>query len=79
MITSALNIHLNIEQSVILNTSSIIKTLKKMMVNTYSNQTIELSNNTKISIPDNLHFNLSENSTILLRVRHHTDIVSDIH
>jgi hypothetical protein len=65
MITNAFNIHLNIEQSILINTSSVIMSLKQLMMNTFSNQIMQLNNNTQISIPVNIQFN----STILLRVR----------
>lgn len=69
MITNALNIHLNIEQIISINTSSIIMTLKRMNVDTMSNQTIYLNDQSHISLPENLYLNASKNSTISLRVR----------
>jgi hypothetical protein len=69
MLTNALNIHLNIEQSMIINTSSIIMFLKKMTTDTLSNQIIQLNDNTQIFFPKNLNLNLTTNSTILLRVK----------
>jgi hypothetical protein len=65
MLTNALNIHLNIEQSMIINTSSIIMFLKKTTIDTLSNQMIRLNDNTQIFFPNNLNLN----STILLRVK----------
>jgi hypothetical protein len=70
MLTNALNKHLNIEQSMIINTSSIIMFLKKMTIDKLSNQIIQLNDNTQIFSPNNLYLNLTNNSTILLRVRH---------
>jgi hypothetical protein len=69
MLTNALNIHLNIEQSMIINTSSIIMFLKKMTTDTLSNQIIQLNDNTQIFFPKNLNLNLTTTSTILLRVK----------
>jgi hypothetical protein len=69
MLTNALSIHLNIEQSMIINTSSIIMFLKKMTIDTLSNQIIQLNDNTQIFFPNNLNLNLTTNSTILLRVK----------
>lgn len=65
MITKALNIHLNIEQSILINTSSIIMLLKKMNNETLSNQMIELNNNIQITLLEDLKFN----SIVSLRVR----------
>jgi hypothetical protein len=70
MLTNALSIHLNIEQSILINTSSIIVFLKKMTIDSLSNQIIQLNDNTQIFLPKDLNFNLTTNSTILLQVRH---------
>lgn len=70
MITNALNLHLNIEQSFLINTSSIIIFLKKMIIDTLSNQTIYLNDKSQVFLPDDLYFNLTTDSTIVLRVRH---------
>jgi len=64
-ITNALNVHLNIEQTVAINTSSIIMSLKRLFTNTMSNQSIDLNDQTQILLPDNLQFN----STISFRVK----------
>jgi hypothetical protein len=69
MLTNALNIHLNIEQSMIINTSSIIMFLKKTTIDTLSNQMIRLNDNTQIFFSKDLNLNLTTNSTILLRVK----------
>jgi hypothetical protein len=64
-ITNALNVHLNIEQSISINTSSIIMSLKRLFGNTMSNQSIDLNDQTQIWLPDDLQLN----STISLRVK----------
>ena len=69
MITNALLIHLNVEQVFIFNTSSIIMVLKKINVNTLSNQIIQLNANTEVRLPSDLNVNVSSNSTVSLRVR----------
>jgi hypothetical protein len=69
MLTNALSIHLNIEQLMIINTSSIIMFLKKMTTDTLPNQIIQLNDNTQIFFLHNLNLNLTTNSTILLRVK----------
>ena len=70
MITNALSIHSNIEQSIVINTSSIIMFLKKMTIDTLSNQMFKLNNNTQITLPNQLSLNLTTNSTVSVRVRH---------
>ena len=70
MITNALNMYLNIEQSNLINTSSVIMFSKKMTSDTLSNQTIHLNDKSDVFFPDDLDFDLTTNSTILLRVRH---------
>jgi hypothetical protein len=70
MLTNALSIHLNIEQSILINTSSIIVFLKKMTIDSLSNQMIQLNDNTQIFLPEDSNLNLTINSTILLQVRH---------
>jgi hypothetical protein len=65
MITNALNLHLNIQQSTLVNTSSIIMSLKKMTIDTLSNQMINLNDNTQIYLPNDLQLN----STNSFRVR----------
>lgn len=69
MITDALKIHLNIEQMMSINTSSILMTLKRISANITSSQRIDLNDRTQILFPDNLHLNATKNSTISLRVR----------
>jgi hypothetical protein len=65
MITNALNLHLNIQQSTLVNTSSIIMSLKKMTIDTLSNQMINLNDKTQIFLPNDLQLN----STNSFRVR----------
>ena len=68
MITNALNIHLNTEQSFLINTSSIITFLKKMTIDTLSNQTIYLNDKSEVILPDDLDFNLTTDSIIVLQI-----------
>jgi hypothetical protein len=68
MITNALNVHLNIEQSTLINTTSIIMSQKIMTMDTLSSQMIKLTENTQISLPEDLFLNSTTNSTISLRV-----------
>jgi len=69
MITNTLNLHLNVEQTMPINTSSIIISLKKISSNTLSNQTIDLNDKTQIFLPEDLYLNSTNNSTISFRVR----------
>ena len=62
LITSSLNNHLNLNQSLIINTSSVYFLLEKIDPNLLSNRTIN-----QISLPTNL--SVPTNSTILLRVK----------
>jgi hypothetical protein len=68
MITNALNVHLNIEQSLIINTSSVIISLEKITIETLSNKSIQLNNNALIRFPSGINLNFSQNSSVLLRV-----------
>ena len=68
MITNTLNVYLNIEQSLIINKSSIIFSLQKITINTISNKTIQLNGNAQIKFPSTINFNFSQNSSVLLRV-----------
>ncbi|UJR10866.1 hypothetical protein I4U23_015053 [Adineta vaga] len=63
IITTALSIHQNIGQSNLMNTSSIIMTLKKLPSNSTLNQTIQLNDISHIQFPNNLYLN----STISIR------------
>jgi hypothetical protein len=61
-------VHLNIEQFLIINTSSIIISLQKIRINTIPNKTIQLNDNAQIRFPSIIKFNLSQDSSVLLEV-----------
>jgi hypothetical protein len=65
-ITNALNVYLNIEQSLIINTSSIIISLQKIRINTIPNKTIQMNDNAQIRFPSKINFNFSQDSSVLL-------------
>ncbi len=64
LLTSALNIHLNIDQNLTINTSSVFMILKTISFGSLSNQSIELIENAKIYIP----INITNDTIISLRV-----------
>jgi hypothetical protein len=69
MIANALSVHLNIEQSLIIDTASVIFSLQRITINTLSNKTIQLNGNTQIRFPSTINLNLSQDSSVLLQVR----------
>jgi len=66
LLTSILNIHLNIGQKFLINTSEIFMSLETITVQTLLNKTIQQIGNGQIFIPSNFHLNYNE--TISLRV-----------
>jgi hypothetical protein len=69
MLTNALNMHLNVEQSLIVNTSSVIMFLQRIAINALPNLTIQLNNNAQIRLPSTINFNLNNDSSVTLRVK----------
>lgn len=69
MISNALNLHMNINQSLIVNTSSSIMSLQKVEINTLPNKTIQLNNNAQIKLPSIINLNVTNNSSVIMRVR----------
>jgi hypothetical protein len=59
--------YLNVDQSLIINTSSVIISLQRITVDLLANKTIQLNNNTQIRLPSTLKLNTS--STVVLRVK----------
>jgi hypothetical protein len=60
--------HLNVEQSFIVNTSSVIMFLQRVAIDTLPNKTIQLNNNAQIRLPSIINLNLSNGSSVVLRV-----------
>jgi len=65
LLTAALNIHLNIGQNFIMNTSSIFMLLETISFQSLSNKFIQQIENTQIHLPSTINNN---NSTISIRV-----------
>jgi hypothetical protein len=68
MITNVLKVDLNIEQSLIINTSSVIFSLQRITIDTVSNKTIQLNDNAQIKFPSTINLNLSGDPSVLLQV-----------
>ena len=69
MVTDALLVHLNVEQHVIINASSVLVSLNKTTVEGLSSRIIVLNSNAHIRLPPELNLNVTSNDTVALRVR----------
>ena len=69
MVTDALLVHLNVEQHVIINSSSVLLSLNKTTVERLSSRIIALNGNAHIRLPSELSLNTTSNATVALRVR----------
>ena len=67
-LTSALNIHLNIDQGLVLNTPNVFMSLETISAGTLVNKKIQQVGTAQISLPMKFNPNISNNSTISLRV-----------
>ncbi|CAF3897839.1 unnamed protein product [Rotaria sordida] len=67
LLTSTLNIHLNIGQNLILNTSEVFLSLETISIESLSNKFIQQIGNGQIHFPLNFSLNLNKNATISLR------------
>jgi hypothetical protein len=68
LLTSALNIYLNIGQSLLMNTSSVFMSLETTSFQSLSNKLIQQIGNSHIQIPSNFSSNSNINGTISLQV-----------
>ncbi len=69
LLTAALNIHLNIGQNLLMNTSSVFMSLETISLESLSNKLIRPVGNAQIQLPSNLNSNINDNDqTISLRV-----------
>ncbi len=68
LLTSSLNIHLNIGQDLIMNTSEVFMSLETNTINSLSNKQIKQIGNGQISLPTNFNSNINKNSTVSIRV-----------
>ncbi len=69
LLTSILNIHLNIGQNLTINTSEVFMSLETITIDHLSNKQIQQVGNAQIHIPSNLTSNINKNlSRISIRV-----------
>ncbi len=68
LLTSALNINLNIGQNLTMNTSSIFMSLETISIKSLSNKMIQPVGNAQIQLPSNLNSDFDNDETISLRV-----------
>jgi len=68
LLTSALNIHLNIGQNMMMNSSSLFMSLETSLFESVSNKFIQQIGNSHIHLPSNFNSNAMNNQTISLRV-----------
>ena len=68
LITSSLNIHLNLGQNFVINTSQTFFTLETTSLEALKSKLIEQPGNARFEIPSNFTLNITGNSSILLRV-----------
>jgi hypothetical protein len=68
LLTSALNINLNIGQNLTLNTSSVFMSLETISIKSLPNKLIQPVGNAQIQLPSNLNSNFDNDQTISLRV-----------
>ncbi|CAF1302442.1 unnamed protein product [Adineta ricciae] len=67
VITSTINIHLNIGQNLQINTPSAFMTLETVSLRALSSKQVQQVANAKINLPANIQSNVTDNSTVSLR------------
>ncbi|CAF4251361.1 unnamed protein product, partial [Adineta steineri] len=67
LLSSSLNIHLNIGQQSIIDTSQVFMSLESKSIESLSNKLSQQMVNVQIQLPENLNLNLSNNSKISIR------------
>lgn len=72
-ITAALNVHLNLGQSLIMNTSEVFMSLETLSMESLSNKLVKQIENAQIRLPFKLTSNISNDTIISLRVRFSLD------
>jgi hypothetical protein len=68
LLTSTINIHLNIEQSSLINTSEVFMSLETKLFESLSKKIIKQIGNAQIQLPSNFNTNISSNSIVSIRV-----------
>ena len=70
LLTSALNIHLNMGQNLTMNTPSLFMSLETISIQSLSQRTIQQPGSARILIPSSVQLNSNNHTSISLRVRH---------
>jgi exosome complex RNA-binding protein Rrp4 len=68
LLTSTLNIHINVGQNYTMNTSEIFLSMETMTVNSLSNKLLKQVGNAHIHIPSNFNSSCNRTQTVSLRV-----------
>ena len=68
LLTSSMNIHLNLGQNHSMNSSSLFLSFETTTIKSISNKSIQQMGETLIQIPEDFQINSTENSSITLRV-----------
>jgi hypothetical protein len=68
LLSSSLNIYLNIGQKLIMDTSQVFMSLETKSIESLSNQLVKQVGNAQIQFPSNCNSNLSDNAKISIRV-----------
>jgi hypothetical protein len=68
LITSALNIHLNIGQNFTMNTSSVFLSIETTSITSLSNKIIQQVGDAQMHIPSSFNLSTNDNTSISLRV-----------
>jgi hypothetical protein len=68
LLSSSINIHLNIGQNSKINTSQVFMSLETQSLESLSNKLVKQVGNGQIQLPQNFNSNLSNNSKISIRV-----------
>ena len=61
--------HLNVGQNITINTSSVFMSIEKLTIQALPRRTIRQSENAHIQLPHTIHINVTDGSSISLRVR----------
>jgi Fe-S cluster assembly scaffold protein SufB len=69
LITSALNIHLNIGQNLTMNTPSVFMSLETASIESLANKLIQQVGNAQLRIPSRFYLSTNSSSSISVRVR----------
>ncbi len=68
LLSSSLNIHLNIGQNLIINTSQVFMSLETTSIESLSNKLLKQVGNGQIQLPEHFNSNIINNAKISIRV-----------